>query len=343
MSVWRFSLKQCMKRIIIILCSILAIVVLTYGLLTALSSQNDLRVEFTQGEIGVLPLVDQKIMVEIVPGLRFKFDTGSDISTITEADLERLREMGMSVEKKFYPVMGRDGDGKTRICFDRYTVSIPLYDYHFVADSVSGAVRAVAHKATRNVVEGVDFAPSQTGYSVLGIDFIQKFKVAYDYMNGVLRLYNDIPDGYEPFNRLYYSRSLADALWLGRRYYMDMRVNGEMMNFFCDTGIRVAMVKMSPESLPKSSAGFPVDTIVTMVESYPALKNDSEWMEIGSRGGNVIVYYYDNDEERFAFNPLNLFEQDCMIDFAGGEVYLRRYFDVPRQTPPLVSSVEIVD
>ncbi len=69
--------------------------------------------------------------------------------------------MGMSVEKKFYPVMGRDGDGKTRICFDRYTVSIPLYDYHFVADSVSGAVRAVAHKATRNVVEGVDFAPSQ--------------------------------------------------------------------------------------------------------------------------------------------------------------------------------------
>ncbi len=64
-----------MKRIIIILCSILAIVVLTYGLLTALSSQNDLRVEFTQGEIGVLPLVDQKVMVEIVPGLRFKFDT----------------------------------------------------------------------------------------------------------------------------------------------------------------------------------------------------------------------------------------------------------------------------
>ena len=115
MSVWRFSLKQCMKRIIIILCSILAIVVLTYGLLTALSSQNDLRVELTQGEIGVLPLVDQKVMVEIVPGLRFKFDTGSDISTITEADLERLREMGMSVEKKFYPVMGRDGDGKTRI------------------------------------------------------------------------------------------------------------------------------------------------------------------------------------------------------------------------------------
>lgn len=332
-----------MKKIIIILCSIVAIACLSYGLLMTLSSQNDLKVERPQGEIGVLPFVDQKVMVEVMPGLRFKFDTGSDISTITEADLERLREMGMSVKKKFYPVVGRDGDGKTRVCFERYTVSMPLYDYDFVTDSVSGDVSAVARKATRNVVEGVDFAPSQTGYSVLGIDFIQKFKVAYDYMHGALRLYVTVPEGYEPFNRLYSSRSLADGLWLGRRYYMDMRVNGEMRDFFCDTGIRTAMLKMSPESLPKASEGFPTDTVVTMVASYPALTNDSEWVEIGARGGNVKAYYYDNDEETYAFNPWNLFQQDCLIDFAGEEIHLRRYFDIPAQTPPLVSSVEIVD
>ena len=103
------------------------------------------------------------------------------------------------------------------------------------------------------------------------------------------------------------------------------------------------MVKMSTSTMSKDTQGILNDTVVTMVSEYPALKNDSEWMEIGSRGGNVKVYYYDNREEPFAFNPLNLFRQDCMIDFAAGEVYLRRYFDVPDQDPPLASSVEIAD
>ena len=308
-----------MKRIIIVISCVVILVALVYGLLCTLSSQNDMKASRSDGLIGVLPLVDQKVKVEPVPGLIFKFDTGSDISTITESDLQLLRNMGMSVEKKIYPVAGRDGNGRTRFCLTRYTVSLPLYDYRFLTDSVGGQVRAVADKASLNVLEGVDFAPSQTGYSVLGVDFIEKFKVAYDYMNGAVRLYFDLPQGYEAFNKIYYSRSVADGLWLGKRYYMDMRVNGEMRGFFCDTGIREAMVKM------------------------PTLKNDSEWFEIGSRGGTVKVYYYDNREEPFAFNPLNLFRQDCIIDFAAGDVYLRRYFDVPDQDPPLASSVEIAD
>lgn len=124
---------------------------------------------------------------------------------------------------------------------------------------------------------------------------------------------------------------------------MDMRVDGEMRGFFCDTGIREAMVKMSPSTLSKSVEGLLNDTVVTMVANFPALKNDSEWIEIGSRGGMVSVYYYDNNEEPFAFNPFNLFRQDCLIDFENGMVYLRRYFDVPDQDPPLVSSVTISD
>lgn len=332
-----------MKRTIIIIACIMAVVAMVYWLLCVLSSQDDIRASRSDGQIGVLPFVDQKIMVEPVPGLRFKFDTGSDISTITEADLERLREMGMSVEKKSYPVVGRDGDGKTRMCMQRYTVSLPLYDYQFVTDTVSGAVSAVASRNSRNVLEGVDFAPSQTGYSVLGVDFIEKFKVAYDFRNGAVRLYMNLPGGYEAFNKLYYSRSVTDGLWLGKRYYMDMRVDGEMRGFFCDTGIREAMVKMSPSTLSKSVEGLLNDTVVTMVANFPALKNDSEWIEIGSRGGMVSVYYYDNNEEPFAFNPFNLFRQDCLIDFENGMVYLRRYFDVPDQDPPLVSSVTISD
>lgn len=332
-----------MKRIIIVIACVVMLAGLTYALLCTLSSQNDMKASRPDGLIGVLPLVDQKVKVEPVPGLIFKFDTGSDISTITDSDLQLLRDMGMSVEKKIYPVAGRDGNGRTRICLTRYTVSLPLYDYRFLTDSVSGKVRAVADKASLNVLEGVDFAPSQTGYSVLGVDFIEKFKVAYDYMNGAVRLYFALPQGYEAFNKIYYSRAATDGLWLGKRYYMDMRVDGEMRGFFCDTGIREAMVKMSTSTMSKDTQGILNDTVVTMVSEYPALKNDSEWMEIGSRGGNVKVYYYDNREEPFAFNPLNLFRQDCMIDFAAGEVYLRRYFDVPDQDPPLASSVEIAD
>lgn len=220
-----------MKRIIIVISCVVILVALVYGLLCTLSSQNDMKASRADGLIGVLPLVDQKVKVEPVPGLIFKFDTGSDISTITESDLQLLRDMGMSVEKKIYPVAGRDGNGRTRFCLTRYTVSLPLYDYRFLTDSVSGQVRAVADKASLNVLEGVDFAPSQTGYSVLGVDFIEKFKVAYDYMNGAVRLYFDLPQGYEAFNKIYYSRSVADGLWLGKRYYMDMRVNGEMRSF----------------------------------------------------------------------------------------------------------------
>ena len=50
-----------MKRIIIVIASVVMLAGLTYALLCTLSSQNDMKASRPDGLIGVLPLVDQKV------------------------------------------------------------------------------------------------------------------------------------------------------------------------------------------------------------------------------------------------------------------------------------------
>lgn len=306
--------------------------------ITLLSSQNSLTAERTEGSLGLLPLRGNPLEIEVIPGLRFKIDTGSDISTITEENLALLDSLGYHYKESFYPVFGRDGNGSTMMETKRYTVSMPLLKYDFVEDS-TGRRTAIGHWKSANTLSNIDFAPSRTGQSVLGIDFLQKFKVEYQYNNRAIALYFNTPDGYTKCVSLEPSKNIFTALWLGKRYFSEFSVNGKTNSFFLDTGIRNARIKLPADETSRPIQRLHQETVTSALGSFNVFVDNHADIEMGDRLVNGLAHYYDSLEEPYAFNPLNLFLQDVLIDFDNCSLSMRPIYNKLTSAPGLVSEV----
>ena len=332
-----------MKKKIIIASALLIVAVgALYATLTMLTSQKSLKPEHGGDLVGVMPLRSDMLEVEVVPGLRFKFDTGSDISTITPQDLQLLDSLGFHARESFYPVIGRDGYGQMRLETTRYTVTLPMMKYDFTTDS-AGMKIAVGRWSDVNKLDNVDFALSRTGQSVLGIDFIEKFKVEYRHADRAIAIYDTMPANYQKCSDIYYSRSIANGLWLGKRYYisLDLNVNGILDNFFIDTGLRTGGLKLPREMAKKSTGNMRADTVYSAVGKYPAVAADDMLVGIGDRIGRATTIYYDSGEEDKAFNPMRMMNQDFLIDFSKGQLFLRPIYNIPDSQPATVERIVI--
>jgi len=275
--------------------------------------------------VGGLPL-----MVSLMPGLDFRIDTGSDMSFISERHLSMLDSMGYKVDKVLGFTAGRDTHGDITFHTTRYIVDIPVYRYEMYIDG-SGKSSTRMIPSSLNVLRNVEFVLSPDDMSVFGIDFLEKFKVEYRYRYGVVSLYFDRPEGYESSIPLMCSRSLSMLLWLSERYYLDAHVLHREYRFFIDTGLQRVNIKLPMDESCYSNNNMYSDTIVTLRGAYPALVDNSSWVSLGNRSGSRMVYYYDTDEEPCAMNPLNLFEQDVLMDFSGREILMRPYFNIPQK------------
>lgn len=308
------------------------IFLLGYLFMVTRTSQTQIYADLTSGPLGVMPISGKPQFLQITPDLRFKLDTGADASSITEDDLNKLRKMGYKVEEVFYPAIGRDGRGDIVFSTKRYRVDLPFYTYsvikengHTVLDSLGVPVIDIEHPARPNVIHNVDFMPSKTGYSVLGIDFLEKFKIESHGRQRMLAFYFDMPKGYEETAKLTISKSPKFWHLLGHRYYIDLDVEGYTNSYFLDTGIQGAFLKRSKKECKEINMDdFILDTVASYRGRFPALRDDNAWIKIGNREGRRVVYYYDNDEESFAINPLNMFDYDLLIDFAGGKLMFKR-------------------
>ncbi|WP_302996822.1 hypothetical protein, partial [uncultured Muribaculum sp.] len=169
--------KTTITLIVVLLCAILC-----YGFVLSRTSQNDISSDNPDGIVGTMSLSGSPFVAEIAPGLMFKIDTGSDLSTITAEALATLEKMGYHPRKEIYPVLGRDGMGDIQLSATRYKIDLPFHHKVYENDST-------IYNEIINVIHNVDFAPSKNGLSVLGIDFLQKFKIEYQYHNKALNLY----------------------------------------------------------------------------------------------------------------------------------------------------------
>ncbi|MDE7470765.1 MAG: retroviral-like aspartic protease family protein [Paramuribaculum sp.] len=288
------------------------------------------------GCIGMMPIRQTNpIFVEAVPGILFRFDTGSDISSITESDLEKLKSMGAEVKTSVYPVMGRDGEGKTRVYMTRYTVSLPLHQYVFDTDTDDNRTEDLI-QSSRNFLHNVDFAPSDAGFSVLGIDFIERFKMEYQCENNLIALYTERPEEYVDLVELEVSSSPLDEIWLGHRYYTDLTIDRKTDSYFLDTGLQDVQLRLPSEEKSRTRRKMNKGQVHTLHKTFEAMIDPGAWMEIGDRVGTQTACYYDTNEEDFAFNPLNLFNQDVLLDFGGRAIALKPFCAVPERTalPP---------
>lgn len=313
------------KTKIIIVSSIMAAIVFgVYGLMLTLGSHESMFVDKPEGCLCTMPAAGAPIMVTVAPGLVFKLDTGADASSITEEGLARLEELGYKAERKIYPVFGRNGVGRLNWTFTRYQVDLPLYNYDFDIDSLGNVVHEIIPESL-NVLHDVDFVPSSTGFSVLGVDFLQKFKIEYRYDEKAVALYLDLPEGYEPFAELTVSHSPLKDMWQGNRYYLSISVQDVRNDYFLDTGLQGANLRLPMSEYSRSPKDLKSDTIRTMIEKHPALVDNEGWVCIGDRCGSSSVWYCDTNEEPYTFNPFNYLKQDFLLDLDGRQLLLRPY------------------
>lgn len=314
-----------MKKKYIITLSLLAFIValsaIWYGITR--STQGDATLDHPLDETVVeMPLGGLPIAVEVTPGISFKFDTGADISTLSDKDVERLRALGYEVEESWKPIAGRDGYGDFIFSPRRYTVSLPLGGYRRQADS-TGVVSLVYSGSPANVMRNVDFAPCGDNMSTLGLDVLRRFKLERAYRSHSLLLHESVPAGYQSVAKLEKSLRLSDIFWSSHRCYIVVSVNQVPHIFFVDTGLQRAAVKMPYADSVKMRHPLKDDSISTMNATYKARLDESAWIDFGNRSGTKKVYFYENPEYDYQINPLNVFAQDLVLDIDGGEIFFR--------------------
>jgi len=301
--------------------------ILCYGFVLSRTSQNDISSDNPDGIVGTMSLSGSPFVAEIAPGLMFKIDTGSDLSIITAEALATLEKMGYHPRKEIYPVLGRDGMGDIQLSATRYKIYLPFHHKVYENDST-------IYNEIINVIHNVDFAPSKNGLSVLGIDFLQKFKIEYQYHNKALNLYVKLPAGYVQCVDLSYSKALMTSIWLGKRYYIPISIESDEDEYFIDTGLQRVGIKLPYREARRTLRPLYADTVVSARGQFPAIVDHSAILSCGDRGGSYTAYYYDNDEEDFAMNPFNLFTQDVLIDFIDLKLYLKPTYNIPKRKLP---------
>lgn len=306
-----------------ILIAVIGLIIIGVGSVVLLSRSTQRSLEFDQDFAGSsipVPFKGKPYTVELMPGLNFKFDTGADISSISQHDVQKLRDLGYEVEEKFYPVIGRDGYGSFVFNHKRYTVSLPVGEYVFRKDS-AGVEHLDYTGKIKNVIRKVDFAATDEAMSSLGLDFLKAFKFEWKPEAQAMGLRRDIPAGYHKIATMQKNVHLFDNLWSGDRCYVILSVNQHPHIFLLDTGLQDTSVKLPLRDTIHVHSDLRTDSVPTMRHTFIVKVDDKGWVDIGSRAGTRRVYYYDNIEDDYQFNLFNAFKRDMIIDLDGLGIY----------------------
>ena len=222
----------------------------------------------------------------------------------------------------FYPLLGRNSLGDSRLYTKRYRVDVPFCRYECQTDTFGNRTYRM-NSSVVNVFHNVDFVPASADHSTLGIDFLENFILEYRHKDHLLLLHRDMPDGYEPCVDMQVSRSPWNWMRVGHRYFIDMSLDQNPADFFVDTGMRHAYVKAPRSRIPQHK-DLDSYQMSTYRGNHEARIDPAGWLAIGDREGPAIVYYYDNGEEDYSFNPLNIKDMDVVVDFIGNRLMFPR-------------------
>ncbi|MDE6280140.1 MAG: hypothetical protein K2M05_09235 [Paramuribaculum sp.] len=315
------------------------------GILFALAvfrdPQSALKTSRTDTCVGMLRIVDKSpLIVELENGVRFKLDTGSDLTTIAESDLAVLDSLGYVDDQSIYWNIGRDGADQFNFEEKSYHINLPLSIFYYETDSLGMPVEILQRRETA-MMKDVAFAPAKTDFSVLGIDFLKKFVVEYCPEQNYIAFHTKLPDGYEPTAPISNPYNIFKYPWSGSRYYIDFAVDGNANRYFIDTGLQAAHVKLPASDAKYCKRQLYPDKLRSFRDTVDALVDQEAWVTCGSRAGSHSAFYCDDSEEDYSVNIFNVFSQDVVIDFPGHQVCLlpAKRFST-RTTPVLKSSAD---
>lgn len=312
------DLKSCRisRKLIIAIASVGLIAVLTWGYARANSQHAYLKVGNLDSPVALYPF--HQSIIDFGGGIEFCYNTGSFISTILPADLERLKIMGMDVDSVSFPSFGIDHLNKAFFCSKMYTVDLPVYDN-----------QPGAKPENRRVVgrmKDVLFlpAPSSDTLSTLGIDVIERFVCLYSPATKAIGFSTEVPDDFELLTDISSEWTAATLLGCGKRYYVDMSIENNSHSFFINTSFPKVNVALPLEDSVLASSDLRTSLLVTMRGSFRAKLLDKAWVNIGDRAGNHPIFFADTGFlESYVVNPMNFFLQDVVIDYPRNRILLR--------------------
>lgn len=318
------------RKIQLILVGIVVAVAAIYSSLFALNTQGSIAPVRPDTVIASLPVLSsQPFLVEIDKGVTFKFDTGSDYSCITQADLDTLRTRGAKITERIIPTVGRNVFGRYNLAWKRYVIDLPLHFY--VTSDDPDSVGVYHHEPSRdNVLRNAEFILVDGSESSIGIDLMRHFAVEYLYEKQLMRFHSGRPEGYQDFAVLRTSHNPAKTPWPGRRYYMELQVDHITDQYFLDTGLRKAALKLPNSRGEKTRRRTYHDSLVSSFGVFPA-RTDDVWVQCGNRAGSQLAFYCENNEEPYSVNPLNFFTQDILLDFTTSSIALRPFVTLPKR------------
>ncbi len=278
--------------------------------------------------VAVFPLDGGR--VEVADSVWMKIDTGSSVSMLSAAAIDRLRSKGVTVKEEIFPSIARDVNDRMFMAGTRYRVDLPVEGLEFVADSVSGGhyVRTGKDICT---IEDMVFLPAPQGQeSVIGTDVLECFCVEIRRRDGLLAFHSDLPENYIKLARIESPSIMNTVIGCGKRYYVDLVTENVPNRYFIDTGIDKVPLK-----LPLG------DSITANSRIAPAVYHSSRgevdarfckgaWVKIGNRAGSYKVFYATDGVEEYAMNPFAFFIQDVVFDFRNKGVYLRPTTDLAK-------------
>ena len=312
------DLKSCRisRKLIIAIASVGLIAVLTWGYARANSQHAYLKVGNLDSPVALYPF--HQSIIDFGGGIEFCYNTGSFISTILPADLERLKIMGMDVDSVSFPSFGIDHLNKAFFCSKMYTVDLPVYDNQPGAKPENR--RVVAR------MKDVLFlpAPSSDTLSTRGIDVIERFVCLYSPATKAIGFSTEVPDDFELLTDISSEWTAATLLGCGKRYYVDMSIENNSHSFFINTSFPKVNVALPLEDSVLANSDLRTSLLVTMRGSFRAKLLDKAWVNIGDRAGNHPIFFADTGFlESYVVNPMNLFLQDVVIDYPRNRILLR--------------------
>lgn len=319
--------RQMKRKSIILLSALLFLFVIAGAFIYWITrcTQSGMYAESATDDVhALMPFTDgYPYCIEVMPGMYFKFDTGADISTLSEADAEKLRQLGYNVKESFGPISGRDGYGDIFFSWRRYTVDLPFGGYVEETDS-AGNVSVRYKGAPSDKLRSVDFAKIESGLSTIGLDVLSKFKLECRFDSRSVVFTESVPAEYKRVVELRKNVHLTDFLWSPNRSYIIISVDQSPNVYLMDTGLQRAAIKKPLEAVAYAKHSLRTEKIpMTRGRVFDSYVDDDAWIDFGSRSGSKKVYYLDNGEEPFQVNPLNVFTQNLVVDIEGGAIYFK--------------------
>lgn len=256
--------------------------------------------------------------------LRFRFDTGTASSSITKDDLRRLRNMGIEVKTRSFPVVARKADSEViYLSKGAIITDVPFYEMRYCGEQSHYGHYESTGKIAGYLNNLVFMPASDTDtISTIGMDMLEHFVVEISEANKAVSLRMSVPGNYQYVMNMDRAKSFFGLLSDAHRFYLPLTVQNREAIYRIDTGLEQAELKLPADDSVCVNARLSTVLLRTPRGEAPAKYAKSVWVKLGDRQGSHDAHFTDEGFEEYAINPLNFFNQDIVLDFPGKKFYL---------------------